>query len=240
MDGIERLEWDSEQLSLNVARLIKPRIPRQELQIILNHLAKAGVKLVYWASDSECSESQYAAESLNGFLADEKITYLFDLKKLNPNVSLPMDYSISEYEDIKPSIELIELAYLSGKYSRFQQDPCFSSKQFQTIYRTWIENSVNKQIAKKNFVIKIEGYLAGMITLGEKQGNGDIGLLAIHEQYQGKKLGKALVTAAQHYFYSHYQYCQVVTQKINIPACRLYESCDFSIKKVENFYHFWL
>ena len=80
-----------------------------------------------------------------------------------------------------------------------------------------------------------------MITVGEKNDRGDIGLLAVHENYRGQRLGMKLVRAAQAYFIDQgYQFSQVVTQVENAAACKLYEKCDYVKESIVNFYHFWL
>jgi dTDP-4-amino-4,6-dideoxy-D-galactose acyltransferase len=109
------------------------------------------------------------------------------------------------------------------------------------MYKKWIENSVNKTIANKVLVVKRGQNLAGMITLGEKNGRGDIGLLAVAPEYRGQNIGTALVRAAQKDFIdAGFQFSQVVTQMANEPARLLYEKCGYSIEKIEHFYHFWL
>lgn len=238
MNNIHWLDWDSDVLGIKVARLTAAQFSTDNLRLVLTDLAKQGAKLVYWASASNCQTSQQAAAALNGLLADRKVTYLCHLADLNEDRHLL--HTVEEYQAELPDNALIKLAYLSGCYSRFRTDKQLTQAQFEKIYRIWITNSVNKQIAEKVLVIKKANDLAGMITLGEKQGRGDIGLLAVSEQYQGMKIGAALIIAAQAHFAQRYQWSQVVTQIDNIPACRLYERCGYHIEKVENFYHFWL
>jgi dTDP-4-amino-4,6-dideoxy-D-galactose acyltransferase len=80
-----------------------------------------------------------------------------------------------------------------------------------------------------------------MVTVGEKQGRGDIGLLAVAAGMQGSNVGVSLVRAAREWARRKgYRLAQVVTQGENVPACRLYEKCGYAIDKVEHFYHFWI
>ena len=80
-----------------------------------------------------------------------------------------------------------------------------------------------------------------MVTLGNKNGKGDIGLLAVGADYRGRNYGRILVQAAQKWFLTNgYQEGQVITQGDNYPAYHLYEKCGYSVEKVEYFYHFWL
>lgn len=80
-----------------------------------------------------------------------------------------------------------------------------------------------------------------MVTLGVKNGRGDIGLFAVDPSMRRRNLGVALVRAAQEWTRRKgLRFAQVVTQGKNIAACRLYEKCGYRIEKVDFFYHFWL
>jgi dTDP-4-amino-4,6-dideoxy-D-galactose acyltransferase len=153
----------------------------------------------------------------------------------------PPFQEVKSYTDSIPSEDLIALAYESGTYSRFRADPHLTDEQFKKIYREWMINSVNKSIAFDVLVTYENKTLTGMVTLGEKNHRGDIGLLAVNPEARGKKIGTTLVKAAQHYFVTkNYQQSQVVTQKTNLPACRLYEKCGYHGEKTECFFHFWV
>jgi dTDP-4-amino-4,6-dideoxy-D-galactose acyltransferase len=125
--------------------------------------------------------------------------------------------------------------------SRFAKDINITDLQRGKIYKLWIANSVNGEIAKQVLVYRQQQQIIGMITLGEKNNRGDIGLLAISPSHRGQNIAMQLVQAAQAQFIKDgYQFSQVVTQLDNIPACRLYEKCGYRQEKIENFYHFWL
>lgn len=240
MNSIQWLGWDSEIFNTKVAKILTPQLTAAELESLLLQLKAQEANLIYWAAADNSAHLSAVMDRYNGFLADRKMTYLCHLKPLPLFESTDLPYQIEEYPSSIPSQELIDLAYLSGSYSRFQTDPGITEQQFKTVYRLWITNSVNKQLAEKVLVVKIQNQLAGMITLGVKEGRGDIGLLAVNEAYRGLKIGTALVKAALEYFRQRFEYVQVVTQQANLPACKLYESCGFWVEKIENFYHFWL
>ena len=114
-------------------------------------------------------------------------------------------------------------------------------RNLKNIYKQWMINSVNQQIAKEIFIIKDSQALLGMATVGEKNQRGDIGLLAVSEKARGKQIGIGLIYSALQYFREQgYQYSQVVTQKTNIAACKLYEKCGYTLEKTELFFHFHL
>ena len=148
---------------------------------------------------------------------------------------------IIEYKSNNPSRALEALAMEISKYSHFKTDPQCPPRLVIKMYKKWITNSINGKIAKHVLVYKKGRRIAGFITLGEKNGRGDIGLLAVDAAFRGQGIGYKLITAAQKQFLQdNYKYSQVVTQLGNIAACRLYEKSGYVIEKIENFYHFHL
>ena len=86
-----------------------------------------------------------------------------------------------------------------------------------------------------------ENQEAGLLTLGEKNGRADIGLLAVDAAVRGQRIGQQLVAAAHVQALAWgYTTLQVVTQGDNFPACRFYEKCGFTPESVEHIYHLWL
>lgn len=239
MQNYQILSWDTEVLGINVAKIIPERMTPELLQKVLSDLKQQQVQLVYWASESQDPVSQRAALESHGVMADYKTTYLIKLSHLKTQPEA--DPEVVPYSSSEPDNDLINLAYESGLYSRFKIDPRISDDQFKKVYRLWITNSVRKQIAQEVLVIKRNQRIVAMLTLGEKNQRGDIGLLAVDPNYRGQKLGSKLVYAAQAWCIKQgYAHGQVVTQQLNLPAAALYEKCDYSIEKVENFFHFWL
>lgn len=233
------LEFDTKISGFKVAKILSPRLSLVELKTTINKLREQNVKLIFWPADSADEISNQAALRLGGFLGSKQITYLLDLRRLK--LVAINDDGIAEYKEKTASPELEKLALLAGTYSHFKTDPNFSEEIFHKLYHAWIENSVNRSIANKIIVIRHENKIVAMITLGEKNNRGDIGLLAVDPNFRGKNFGTKLVRAAQAYFIeAGFYIAQVVTQKANIPACSLYEKCDFHKEKIENFYHFWL
>lgn len=235
----EILKWDSDILGIKTAKILVEHQTVQELQAILNELKQQDVQLVYWCFDHNDLLSQEAANECNGILVDKKTTYVMSLKTLTE--PLPVISADNKYNVHQASPELIALALESGKYSRFLQDPEIGYACFEKVYTQWIHNSCNKKIADDVLVIKQDGALAAMTTVGHKNQRGDIGLLAVSPTMHGKGYGTQLVKMAQAYFVEKgFEIAQVVTQRQNIPACRLYEKCGFHQESIQNFYHFWL
>lgn len=239
MQDYELLDWDTKILGVATAKILPAKLTSNQLKKILHELQTHNINLVYWASDSEDQVSQQAATEAKGFLADRKVTYWLDLT----HFTVP-DYDasrIESYLDQRPIHDLQELAIAVGLESRFKMDPKISFRQLEAVYHTWLENSIKRKIAKEVLVIRKGQRIVAMTTLGEKNGRGDIGLLAVNPDYRGQQLGKLLVHASQRWCKDQgYSHAQVVTQKANAAACKLYESCGYKLEKIEHFYHFWL
>jgi dTDP-4-amino-4,6-dideoxy-D-galactose acyltransferase len=134
---------------------------------------------------------------------------------------------------------VLHLAREAGRFSRFRVDP--SSERFSTIYDAWIINSVSGLMAKEVMVTPDAASLSGLVTVGVKDGRADIGLLAVREDSRGRGLGKGLVQASLDWAARRqFREAQVVTQRANVAACRLYESCGYTIERAEHVFHFWL
>ncbi|WP_218813717.1 GNAT family N-acetyltransferase [Rickettsiella endosymbiont of Dermanyssus gallinae] len=238
MHNTQLLDWDSHILGLSVAKILTTPLTTQELETLLQTLKAQGVKLVYWLIDSTDALSQQAAQDCAGFLADEKLSYCLDLMTLAP---LPPDKGVEVYSEYTANAELEAIAIEISQFSRFAHDPKLSAEQVSKLYKAWINNACRKIVAKAVLVIKEQSSIAGMVVIDEKQARGDLSLVGVTPAYQGQGLGKRLVHAAQHWCLEHgYFISQVVTQKTNPKACRLYESCGYQLEKMEYFYHFWL
>lgn len=232
------LEWDSEFFHVKVATITEPYLNKARLKILLDELKCMGVRLVYWASARELSAGTIA--DCNGCLVDRKITFNISFDDLKAN-----DFDlVSIVEPFSVSMNVKELEYLaieSNVYSRFVADPNISNEKAADLYKIWINKSLAKEIADEVLVIRNGKQVVGMVTLGEKGGRGDVGLIAVDRNFRGMRYGEALILAAQKWFVMQdYKSGQVVTQGENIPACKLYSKCGYLVEKIEYFYHFWL
>lgn len=238
----QQLEWDSGFFGFGVARILPARLGAPALQRILRDLKEMNVALAYWAADPHDRDSAQAARECKGFLADRKVTFSMDSEALHKNMPLvAANAQVEEFSAEDPTVELEALAIQAGEFSRFRVDPRIPPGRFVELYRQWILKSVTGELAEKVYVIRGEaGRILGMITVGEKNGRGDIGLLAVDRLARGRNLGMSLVWAAQKWtLVKGLPAAQVVTQVDNVAACRFYEKCGFHMDQVEHIYHFW-
>lgn len=232
------LDWDSHFFGIKVARILSASLTLKELKQTLADLKRERVKLVYWPAEKELAGDE--EQNLGACLVDRKTTFEVNLKMMDPGHF----HSTGLVEKYRPSMSMKEiesLAIQSGEYSRFSVDQNVERERFESLYKNWIRKSLSREIAEEVLFIQDADKLAGMVTLGNKEGKGDIGLLAVESKYRGKKYGETLVRAAQTWFINNgYEIGHVVTQGKNLPACNLYKKCEYSVSKVEYFYHFWL
>lgn len=235
-----RLKWDSDLFGFNVARISNFNFDSRELASILQGLKSEKIRMVYWYVPANLKEHSRIALSHGGILADEKVTFIKKLLCAN-DVLLDSTYIVAPYAGNEPDDAMVKLALLSGEFSRFRLDPLFPKELFVKLYTCWIARSVRKEIAQQVFLAKDANDNIGLITLGTKDSRGDIGLVAVSEQARGKGVGKLMMKTADKYFVDNgFKVSQVVTQRVNSGACRLYESCGYHIEKIENIFHFWL
>lgn len=233
------LEWDSNLFGYKVAKLSRASLKTEELSCLLNNLAKNEFNLIYWSVDPNNRDANQAALDNHGFLADKKVTYLIELPG---QFDFYVDREHLQSYSLKPiNKRVINLALQSGIYSRFKVDPHFINNEFTKLYSVWIKRSINKEIAREVLVYIENNIEVGLITLGEKNNRGDIGILAVDKSFRGKSIGKYLVFGAIKKFrHWGYKEVQAVTQQYNVIACRFYEKVGFKIDSIRHIYHFWL
>jgi dTDP-4-amino-4,6-dideoxy-D-galactose acyltransferase len=232
------LKWDSNFFGGKVAKISPAEIESGRLREILSELAALDTMIVYWAANEECESS--IIEDYGGKLVDRKITFSVNLSLQNQNdwISTKM---IEPFSESINKTDLEELAIQSGEYSRFAVDPNIARNKFTTLYKMWIHNALKSDSAQETLLARDSGKTAGMLVTSEKNGQGNIELLAVDKQFRGRQHGERLVRAAQMQFIDHgYKTGTVVTQEENNAACKLYRKCNFTFLDVKYFYHFWL
>ncbi|GAB3874428.1 hypothetical protein GCM10028824_27660 [Hymenobacter segetis] len=234
---VQFLDWDSRFFGFGVARILCDTPTADEVRTALDQCRTAGARLVYWHAPYHDLAAHQLAEQHKAWLADRKVTFAM---ALGPVEAAPVDAAIVPTTTLTPQLE--SLAWQSGEYSRFALDKRLPADAFRQLYSQWLRNSLNGAIARVVLTLPDHtGKELGLLTLGEKNGRADIGLLAVDAQARGQRVGKRLVAEARRWAIgAGYTELQVVTQRDNAPACGFYESCGFAISYEEHIYHLWL
>jgi len=239
MEPLQSLDWDTKFFGFQIARINNPHASADELRQARLQMLERKIPLAYWAADEPTGRVQEIAVELGGTLVDQKLTFAAAVQDL-PQPDLPALELVESYQPEMPMADLKKLAVDSGIYSRFVVDPKFPKEKAIAMFEEWIVRSANKAIADDVLVIRQNGRIAGMSTVARKGDVGSIGLVAVSEKFRGRQFGEALVRAAQNWSRQlELKEIQVTTQHANLPARRLYEKCNFHLKKMEYFYHFW-
>jgi dTDP-4-amino-4,6-dideoxy-D-galactose acyltransferase len=100
---------------------------------------------------------------------------------------------IVEYQRDKPTTELLDIAILSGQFSRFRIDPSLPIGSFERLYESWIAKTLESRPRDAIYTYQTDGRIAGLITVEWRSENCTIGLLAVLEKYQRRGIATKLI-----------------------------------------------
>lgn len=135
--------------------------------------------------------------------------------------------------------EFLDLALLSGEYSRFRIDERLKNGEYKKLYSAWAEKSLKGD--DKAFVFLRRNKLNGLITFSSNgKGRSKIELLAVLRQSRGQGIGSVLIDHACAAVRERAsQSLEVTTQKANNKALSFYLERGFNIIDEQNVYHWW-
>ncbi len=225
---IQYLEWDSQFFSLEIGKATIKNPSTADLIDIYKEKQEDHYSLVYLFIPEISSEAKEWLINNKALLIDHRITFS---KKVVYNKS----GTVPEYSGgLTP--ELLALALKSGHKSRFNIDPRFRPR-YKELYTIWMQKIISREMADTIFATT-EDIITGFVSVKNCGGIGRIGLLSVNYNYQGKGTGRALLASAENWYAkNNLSECEVVTQQVNEPACQLYKSYGYSVKRVEYVFH---
>ena len=232
---LEYLSWDSEFFGIKIGRIVFNNSDN-DLKELLDKAKKQNYQLLYVFADKNTMLSSEILNRWNGKLIDRKVVYK---KKVSTNIK--KDKLVFAYLDTSVNDDLLRLAYLSGQYSRFRLDENFPKGSFELMYKEWLIKSVSGELADKVFIAKEVDRIIGFVTLKVNKNNGNIGLIAIDKNIQGRGLGSQLINVCENYLNKcSVETLTVPTQLDNLQACKFYEKYGFEKDSIIYIYHFWI
>ena len=225
------LEWDSRFFGMHVARVtVDDEMNATSLYECLE-LCEADVIYVF-INSKNAEQYRPVLERFSGKCYDRKVTFG---KTVDPGL-VGCEPTIAKATS--DSEALLQLAYASGRLSRFSLDPRFQP-HFKPLYAEWVRKSLMGQNSKV-FTIFDTQRLVGMVTASIDDGIGRIGLIAIDEGSRGRGLGMRLLMRCESYYNNNsVRICKVVTQRDNIAACKLYQKAGYMIENEQDVWHIW-
>ncbi len=230
MYTINRLDWDSDFFGMEVGEISIKNTSKKYLTIDLDGFD--------WIILKQSTNATIVLDNFKNTFTETKHTFS---KNLTGNTAplASMDIQDSDEQMIAPE-QLYDLAYESGKYSRFKLDPNLSVQKFKELYQKWVDNSLNHKFADKVFFIKNKAGILGFVTIKKNPNHASIGLIAVTENSQGKGYGKQLLKKAESYCISEgIQELRIPTQKENAMACQFYNKNNYHISEELILKHYW-
>jgi dTDP-4-amino-4,6-dideoxy-D-galactose acyltransferase len=178
------------------------------------------------------------AHQLTGFRPVFSETRVIFAKQLTGQPAVSKNVrSVTEQDDIN---RLYQLAYESGKYSRFKLDERFGKEKFELLYRAWVDNSLSHRFADDVIVYTEDSLIIGFASYKKHAGFAEIGLIAVAPGHQGKGIGKKLLYYIESVLISKGVIdLRIPTQLENNPACAFYSKLEYKIVETIYIKHYW-
>jgi dTDP-4-amino-4,6-dideoxy-D-galactose acyltransferase len=225
---IKHLDWDSSFFNKKIGLL--------ELSNDNNFIEiQDDYDLIYVVSDKDIAieiTDYKQSYSENKIVFSKKIVQKNDLKDANIFLVLEVEDSTNE--------EIYELAFESGKFSRFKLDPNFDQREFEKLYKKWVDNSFNKEFADAVLVYKEQNKILGFVTYKVWDKQATIGLIGVCSKHQGKGIGKKLMQSVEIDLANKgLDELRIPTQLQNEMACLFYTKMGYEIIENKILKHYW-
>jgi ribosomal protein S18 acetylase RimI-like enzyme len=220
---IKGLTWDSEFFNIKIGEWDND----EGDNTVLNRF-----DLIYVKSPKTITS---VIEGFNDNFAETKVVFTKQLKK--EAVERHNIRSADNNDDLE---SLYGLAYESGKFSRFKLDERFGTDNFKKLYRTWIDNSLNKLFAD-DIVLYIENdIISGLVTYKINNDVATIGLIAVDPIKQGYGIGRKLLNFVEQQLIEQQVFeLRIPTQLENRKACSFYAKQGYTILETLYIKHYW-
>lgn len=139
---------------------------------------------------------------------------------------------------LRETPELVALAVRSGHASRFRRDARMRGR-FEDLYREWLRKCLGGG-GFRLLGIEDGGDAVAMAGISVKGSLGRVELLAVAEKWSGRGLGRRLLSACEEEMrMMGAGEIEIVTQKENEAACRLYGSAGYRCVGETALWHAW-
>lgn len=229
------LEWDSKFFGKRIASLTGATLTEARVVAAVDWCRTQRVECLYVLTDADDMLGLRLLEDAGARLVDVRM--LFERKL----TAIPTDARKSVRASSESDIaDLRALASSSHESSRFWADAHFERERCAELYATWIEKSC-RGWADVVFVAELEKRVAGYVSCHLREpGRGEIGIVAVAPDAQGRGLGGDLLDTALAWFAQRdLERVTVVTQGRNAAAQRLYQSRGFTTESVKVWHHLW-
>jgi dTDP-4-amino-4,6-dideoxy-D-galactose acyltransferase len=204
---------------------------QHDLDVLLEEARAQGYEHVILRIPGEDMPAVWAAERAGLRLVDVGVdsTYFFGKARLPDPPTSAFVRPVRDH-DLPHLKELSAAAFV---FSRFAVDPFFTAAQVAGFHREWITN-LCRGLAQAVLVCEVDGAPAGFVSCAVSGDEGRIPLIATDGSHRRGGLGRALVSAALHWFdATGVRVAHVKTQAQNYPALSLYQRSGFVVSNAE-------
>lgn len=232
------LAWDSAHFGQRIAKVTAVSLTPDTVQAIETWARQQQIDGLYLLLEASDYAAIHLAEANQFHLADLRLTMLCSQLVVPAPKPTAVAIRLSQPEDL-PALQ--QIAATVHQNTRFFQDPHFDRQASQALYAAWITNSCQGQAqavwVAEEAATRPLGYLS--CHLGP-DGRGNIGLVGVAPEAQGKGIGGQLLRQALHWFAAEGATAvDVVTQGDNMAAQRLYQRYGFFSQRLQLWYHRW-
>lgn len=124
--------------------------------------------------------------------------------------------------------------YLSSRF----KSPWFTEEEKDGFYREWLKKAVLGQFDDLCMIKRVDGNIAGFVTVRVENDDASIGLIGVLPEYQALGLGRALIQCAESYAVE--KGCKnlyVATQLSNLKAMNLYMKSGYSLQQTAYWFY---
>jgi ribosomal protein S18 acetylase RimI-like enzyme len=225
---IVKLDWDSLFFEIKIGEL-----HLEESKNKRSLIKAKSFDLLYVKSHKDF---QLEINGFNEEFAETKVVFIKNLEKTQP-----ISNSIFSANETTYKIEeLYELAYESGKHSRFRLDNNFQEQQFKELYRQWVDNSILNIFADDVLIYQENNQTMGFVTYKVINKVAKIGLIAVKSDFQGKGIGGKLLGHVENLiFQKNIKELLIPTQLSNEAACSFYKKQNYQVHETTFIKHYW-
>ncbi len=145
-----------------------------------------------------------------------------------------IDFQMATQEQLPKLLTMLDNMY---QISRFKA-PWFATQDRDRFYKEWLTKAVYGTFDDCCLMIAEEDKICGFVTLKEFSDYAQIGLIGVGSEYQGKGIGKKLLSVAEQYLKQrNCTTLNVATQTSNIHALNLYTRFGFRLTETNLWFY---
>jgi dTDP-4-amino-4,6-dideoxy-D-galactose acyltransferase len=224
---IEPLEWDTNFFSKKIGQIQFDTFNNENLEDECYDLlyVKSNVNQIFQIKNYEESFSETKVIYSKGIIGQKSI----DDRNIFSGFEIAIDKS-----------KIYDLAYESGKFSRFNLDKKFTKSEFTKLYRKWVNNSFERLNADNILVYIKDEHISGFVTYKITGNTAVIGLIGVNQLCQGKGIGSKLIKSVENILNKEKVIELIIpTQLKNTQACNFYNKMGYKIIDKLIVKHFW-